>query len=120
MSTATTTAPASTAAAPAPPVPAPASGLRRFMVVRTFPPRALDGLDAAAKESVNRTNAGHGVRWVHSYANPDKTRTFCIYDGPSEQAVHAAAKANGIPVDAVFEIPVVLLPHGGAIAGRSS
>jgi hypothetical protein len=98
-------------ATPAPAVPAPAAGMKRFMVVRTFPAGALDGLDAAGKKQVNATNATHGVKWVESFANADKTKTFCIYDGRDAQAVRDAAKANNIPVDDVFEIPVVLLPQ---------
>ena len=95
----------------APAVAAPKAGLRRFMVVRTFPAGALDGLDAAGKKQVNTTNATKDVRWVHSYASADKTKTFCIYEGPSEQAVRDAAAANKIPVDSVVEVPVVLLPR---------
>ena len=94
----------------APAVKVPAAGLHRFMVVRTFPAGALAGLDAAAKKSVNACNTTHGVWWVYSYANADKTKTFCIYDGPSEQAVRDAATANKIPVDDIIEIPVVLSP----------
>jgi hypothetical protein len=94
----------------APAVPVPKAGLRRFMVVRTFPAGALDGLDAAGKKAVNACNATFGVHWVHSYANPDKTKTFCIYDGPSEKAIRDAATANKIPLDDVVEIPVVLTP----------
>ena len=95
----------------APAVPAPQKGMKRFMVVRTFPAGALDGLDAAAKKSVNACNFKHGVKWVHSYANADKTKTFCIYDGPNEQAIRDAATDNKIPVDAIVEIPVVLRPR---------
>jgi len=94
----------------APAVAVPAGGLHRFMVVRTFPAGALAGLDAAGKKAVNACNAAHGVTWVHSYANADKTKTFCIYDGPSEKAIRDAATANKIPVDDIIEIPVVLNP----------
>ena len=94
----------------APAVAAPAAGLHRFMIVRTFPAGALAGLDAAGKKAVNACNATHGVTWVHSYANADKTKTFCIYDGPSEKAIRDAAAANKIPVDDIIEIPVVLIP----------
>jgi hypothetical protein len=95
---------------PAPAVEAPASGLHRFMVIRTFPAGALAGLDANAKKSVNKCNSTKGVRWVHSYANAEKTKTFCIYEGPNEQAIRDAATANKIPVDDIVEIPVVLNP----------
>jgi hypothetical protein len=82
----------------------------RYVVERTFPKGALDGLDAAAKSKVNQTNAGFGVHWVTSYANADKTKTFCIYEGPNEQAIRNAASANKIPVDSITEVPVTLDP----------
>jgi hypothetical protein len=80
----------------------------RFLIERTFPPHALDGLDAATKEKVNANNRAVEVAWVHSYANADKTRTYCVYEGPSEAAVRQAAASNGLPVDAVVEVPVDL------------
>lgn len=82
----------------------------RYVVERTFPPGALDGLDAALKRSVNDNNATHEVRWVRSYASADRTKTFCIYEGPSERAVRDAAALNGLPVDHVVEVPVDLTP----------
>jgi hypothetical protein len=95
----------------APAVAAPKAGMHRYMVVRTFPAGALDGLDAAGKKEVNTKNTSKDVRWVHSYASADKTKTFCIYEGPSEQAIRDAASANKIPVDYIVEIPVVLSPR---------
>ena len=73
--------------------------------------RALDGLDAAGKAQINAINARYQVHWLMSYANASKTRTFCVYEGPSEQAVRQAAAANHIPVDAVTEVPVTLSPN---------
>lgn len=101
-------APKAAMADTAPAVPRPAKGMHRYMVVRTFPAGALAGLDAKAKKGVNMCNSQHGVHWVYSYANADKTKTFCIYDSPSEQAIRDAAAANKIPVDDIVEIPVVL------------
>ncbi|HSM13029.1 MAG TPA: DUF4242 domain-containing protein [Thermoanaerobaculia bacterium] len=92
------------------PLPEMAEPAHRYVVERTFPAGALDGLDAAAKAGVNVNNAAVGVKWVGSYANADKTRTFCIYEGPSEAAVREAALRNSIPVDAVTEVPVDLWP----------
>ena len=88
----------------------PADTMHRYVVERTFPKGALDGLDAAAKSKVNQTNAGFDVHWVTSYANADKTKTFCIYEGPSEAAIRKAAAANKIPVDSITEVPVTLDP----------
>jgi predicted amidohydrolase YtcJ len=84
---------------------------RRFMITRTFPAGALDGVDAGVKKTVNANNAAVGVTWVHSYANAEKTKTFCIYTGPNEAAVREAAKRNNLPIDSVMEIPVMLTPQ---------
>jgi hypothetical protein len=86
------------------------SSVHRYLVERTFPPGALDGLNAATKKKVNANNATVGVRWVQSYANADKTKTFCVYEGPSEAAVRKAAALNALPVDSVIEVPVTLSP----------
>jgi hypothetical protein len=86
------------------------SSVHRYLVERTFPPGALDGLNAATKKKVNANNATVGVRWVQSYANADKTKTFCVYEGPSEAAVRKAAALNALPVDNITEVPVTLSP----------
>ena len=82
----------------------------RFLVERTFPAGALDGVDAAAKTAVNGRNASLGVTWVHSYLDADKTRTWCIYEGPSEKAIRDAAALNGFTVDRIVGIPHDLAP----------
>ena len=86
----------------------------RYMVERSFPdglniPVNADGAQACG--GVIERNAGEGVSWVHSYVSADKTKTFCVYEGPSEEAVRQAAQRNEIPVDRVVEIPVDLTPH---------
>ena len=83
---------------------------RRFVIQRTFPAGALDGVNAEVKKKVNDTNSSLGVTWEHSYANADKTKTFCIYTGPSEAAVREAAQRNGLPIDSVTEVPNILYP----------
>ncbi len=82
----------------------------RYMVERTFP----DGLHipadkqgAEALRGVVERNAGEGVTWVHSYVTPDKTRTFCVYDAPSPDAIRKTAELNGVPVDAIHEVQVL-------------
>jgi hypothetical protein len=86
------------------------SPVHRYLVERTFPPGALDGLNAATKKKVNANNATVGVRWIQSFANADKTKTFCVYEGPSEAAIRKAAALNALPVDSVTEVPVTLSP----------
>lgn len=86
--------------------------LHRYLIERTFPLGALEGLDADTKARVNANNASVGVRWVQSFANADMTKTYCIYEGPDESAILEAAMLNGLPVDRVIEVPVDLLPGG--------
>ena len=82
----------------------------RYLVERTF----LDGLripmndeGAAACLDVVDRNAVFGVTWVHSYVSEDKTKAFCLYDGPAPEAIRRAAERNGLPVDRVTEVRVL-------------
>lgn len=84
--------------------------MRRYLVERTF----AEGLqiptdDTGAKTciAVTENNAEERVTWVTSYVALDKTKAFCIYDGPNEEAIHRAAVANGLPVDAISEVRVL-------------
>jgi hypothetical protein len=86
------------------------TSVHRYVIERTFPPGALDKVDAAVKAKVNANNERLGVHWLMSYANATKTKTYCVYEGPSEAAVRKAAEVNGLPVDSVTEVPVTLLP----------
>ena len=95
---------------PQPSVTPPKAAVHRYLIERTFPPDALKGLDADTKKKVNTNNASVGVRWVESYANAAKTKTFCVYEGPNEAAIRKAAELNGLPVDSITEVPVTLLP----------
>lgn len=47
------------------------------------------------------------MTWVHSYVNPARTATYCIYDGPSPEAIRMAAQTNGLPVDRITEVSVL-------------
>jgi len=82
-----------------------APATHRYLIERTFPVGAIDGVDAAAKQKVNANNKTLDVTWEKSYANADKTKTYCVYTGPSERAVRDAATLSGLPVDVVTEIP---------------
>jgi hypothetical protein len=80
------------------------------MVERTFP----DGLNIPMTEDGARAclgvvgkNAKSGVTWVHSYVSDDKRKTYCIYDGPSPEAIRRTAADNGLPVDRITEVTVL-------------
>ena len=84
--------------------------MSRYLVERTFPSGlSIPQTDAGAKmvRAVVDNNAKDGVTWVHSYVAPDKTKTFCIYDGPSPEAIRTVAERNKLPVDRITEVSVL-------------
>jgi hypothetical protein len=82
----------------------------RYMVERTFDGGLGVRADAAGAEvcgAVVRRNADEGVTWLHSYVSDDGNRTFCIYDGPTPEAIRKAAAVNELPVDRITRISVL-------------
>ena len=82
----------------------------RYMVERTF----TDGLQipadaqgAKACLAVVEVNATEGVTWIHSYVTDDRSKTFCIYDGPTPEAIRSTAERNGLPVDRISQVRVL-------------
>lgn len=82
----------------------------RYLVERTFP----DGLQlptnaqgAQAASGVVANNSKDGVTWIHSYVTTDRRKTFCIYDGPSPEAIRVVAQVNGLPIDRITEVRVL-------------
>lgn len=82
----------------------------RYMIEREFP----DGLNipmteagAQACRHVCDNNLEFGVTWIFSYVTPDRKRTFCIYDGPSPEAIRRAADSNKLPVTRITEVRVL-------------
>ena len=82
----------------------------RYIVERTFP----DGLSiplnaegATALTSVVDKNLESGVTWVHSYVSTDHRKTYCIYDGPSPEAIRRVAARNQLPVDEITQVQVL-------------
>jgi hypothetical protein len=81
----------------------------RYVVERTFPDgRSMAvGTEAAELLAVVERNADEGVTWVHSYVSEDRTKTFCLYDAPSPEAVRKTAARNGLPVDRITQVRVL-------------
>jgi hypothetical protein len=82
----------------------------RYIVERTFP----DGLHIPVgnggrevSSAVIEANAVVGVTWVQSYVSGDKTKTFCVYDAPSPEAIRKAADKNALPLDRITRVSVL-------------
>lgn len=85
----------------------------RYIVERSFPDGLAIPMNAEGDRvcrTVDAHNAEDQVAWVHSYVSADKRKTFCVYDGPSPEAIRRAADRNALPVDRITEVRV-LDPH---------
>lgn len=82
----------------------------RYVIERTFPDGLAIPVSEAGARAVRKVvghNAEEGVTWVHSYVTQDKKKTFCVYDGPSPEAIRKVAERNGLPVDCISEVRVL-------------
>ena len=82
----------------------------RYLVERNFEgglhiPVTEEGANACL--GVVGTNGDLGVTWVHSYVSEDKSKTFCVYDGPSPEVIRQAASRTGLPVDRITRVSVL-------------
>jgi Protein of unknown function (DUF4242) len=82
----------------------------RYLVERTFPDGLhipTDDAGAIACLDVVENNAQDGVFWVHSYVTEDKRSTWCVYEGPTPEAIRKVASRNGLPVDRITAVRVL-------------
>jgi hypothetical protein len=52
-------------------------------------------------------NVQEGVTWISSFVSEDKTRTFCVYDAPSPEAIRKTGIRNELPVDEITQVRVL-------------
>jgi hypothetical protein len=82
----------------------------RYLIEREFPQGLSIPQDAAGASICRKvvdSNAEDGVTWVHSYVTPDHKRTFCVYDGPTPEAIRHAAARNKLPISKITEVRVL-------------
>ncbi len=84
--------------------------MSRYLIEREFPDGLNIPLDEAGATLCHRlveNNAEDGVTWIHSYVTPDCKRSFCIYDGPTPEAIRRAAVRNKLPISRISEVRVL-------------
>lgn len=82
----------------------------RYLIERSFPQGLAIPVNAEGRQALDgviATNAEHAVHWVHSYVNPERTQTFCVYDAPNPEAIRKVAERNGLPVGRITEVNVL-------------
>ena len=82
----------------------------RYIVERDFPDGLrvpIDEVGARSCAAVVQSNLAEEVTWVHSYVSLDRARTFCVYDGPSPEAIRRAAARSRMPITRITEVQVL-------------
>lgn len=82
----------------------------RYLVERTFHEGLRIPLDSGGARvcvGVVDANAKHGVTWLHSYVSDDLRKTYCVYDGPSFEAIRAAAQDTNLPINSITQVTVL-------------
>ena len=82
----------------------------RYLIERTFPdglelPTNNDGQQACL--GIVGNNASEQVTWIRSFVTEDHRKTYCIYDGPTPEAIRRAADLSNVPVDSIAEVSVL-------------
>ena len=82
----------------------------RYVVERTFPdgwhvPADKEGAELCL--AIGERNADEGVTWLHSYVSDDRTKSFCVYEAPTPEAIRRTAARNDLPVDVITQIRVL-------------
>jgi len=82
----------------------------RYVVERIFKDGLLIPMSPEGQHiclGVVDNNLEDNVTWVHSYVSDDKSKSFCIYDAPTPEAVRKAAGRNNLPVEKITEVNVL-------------
>jgi hypothetical protein len=81
----------------------------RYLIEREFPEDLDVPLNAWGAERCRRiveANLEEGVTWLASYIDRDLRRAFCLYEGPTPEAIRAASGRNHLPVTRISEVRV--------------
>jgi hypothetical protein len=76
-----------------------------FLIERNFAEQLE--LSKDAMDAVKLINDEVGVNWLYSFLSADKKKTYCLYEGPSAEAVREAARRAHLPADIVIEVSEV-------------
>jgi hypothetical protein len=82
----------------------------RYLVERSFPDGFQIPVDASgvlACLAMMDCNLQERVTWLQSYVSVDKRRTYCVYDGPSPEAIRRAANRNKLPIHKITQVSIL-------------
>jgi hypothetical protein len=73
-----------------------------FLIERNFAEKLEVSKESA--DAIKLINRDVGVNWLFSFLSADKKKTYCLYEGPSAEAMREAARRANIPADVVIEV----------------
>ena len=78
----------------------------RYLIERRFPKGHTFPVTLPVRLPQNRVVDGRNgvVAWVHSYVTPDKRASYCLWDGPSAEAVRAVVTEEDLPAGEIVEV----------------
>jgi hypothetical protein len=82
----------------------------RYVVQRTFSDRLPIPLWDQGEErcrGILERNAEEGVTWINSLVSDDGTRSFCIFDAPSPEALRRTSARSELPIDQITRVSVL-------------
>jgi hypothetical protein len=86
------------------------TAMPRYLVERSFPDGLTIPIDEAGADLVRQligNNLDDNVTWIKTYVSEDGKKTYCIYDGPSPEAIRRTARRNNLTVDRITKIRVL-------------
>jgi hypothetical protein len=90
----------------------------KYLIERTVPGAGQMDADALAAIAATSNGVlrdlGPDVQWVHSYVSDDKIT--CVYLAASEDIIREHGRCGGFPVDAVYEVRVIIDPATAELA----
>lgn len=81
-----------------------------FLIERNFAEKLE--VTAGGTFEIIEINDHENVRWLISFLNIDKKKTFCLYEAENFDAIRRAAEQAGIPADEIIEVGDDILPNG--------
>jgi hypothetical protein len=84
--------------------------MTRYLIERTFNEGLQISADTVGVDEclkIVSKNLDDEVTWIHSYVSDDKSKSFCIYDAPSPEAIRRSSRKNNLPIDKITEVRVL-------------
>lgn len=62
------------------------------------------GLAELGAQSLERDRTDESMHWLYSFLSADQRTSFCLFEAPSAEYVHALAAGAGLPRAVVVEV----------------